>query len=238
MTTPACFARRMIGVEITAFTFMSFFISRLGALAVAGHQIAINLVSMMFMMPLALGMAAGTLVAQRLGANDGRDARRLGWHALELGLAIAALMGGAVFLAREPLLGIYTHDAAVVAAALPLLAWVMLFHVVDAAQAIAASVLRAYHLATLPMLIYVASLWGVGMVGGYALAFDTTGLAPRALQGAPGYWSAFTAGITIAALALCALLAWVLGVRRREERAEHRRSTLPKARGKRVATPD
>lgn len=210
-----------IGVEITAFTFMALFISRLGALAVAGHQLAINLVSMMFMMPLALGMATGTLVAQRLGANDGRDARRLGWHGMQLGLAIATLMGAAAYLSREQLLGIYTHDRAIIAAALPLLAWVMLFHIGDAAQAVAAFILRAYHLATLPMLIYVAWLWGVGMGGGFALAFDITGQTPRALLGAPGYWAAFTLGITLAAISLCGLLAWVFGVRRREERAEH-----------------
>ena len=215
-----------IGVEITAFTFMSFFISRLGALAVAGHQIAINLVSMMFMMPLAIGMAAGTLAAQRLGANDGRDARRIGWHGMQLGLAIAALMGGGAYLAREALLGIYTADAAIIAAALPLLAWVMLFHVGDAAQAIAAFILRAYRIATLPMLIYVAALWGVGMGGGYLLAFDGSGRVPPALQGAPGYWAAFTLGIAIAALSLCALLAWVFRARRREERAEHAAASL------------
>ena len=207
-----------IAVEITAFTFMSLFVSRLGALAVAGHQLALNLVSMMFMMPLAIGMACGTLVAQRLGAGDGRDARRLGWHGMQLGLAIALLMGAAAYVGREPLLGVYTRDRAVIAAALPLLAWVTLFHVGDAAQAIAAFVLRAYHLATLPMLIYVAALWGIGMGGGYALAFDTAGIAPHALRGAPGYWAAFTLGIAVAAVALCSLLAWVFGVRRREER--------------------
>ncbi|MFO0123321.1 MAG: MATE family efflux transporter, partial [Inhella sp.] len=40
-------------VEVTGFTFMAFFIARLGATAVAGHQIAVNLVAMMFMMALA-----------------------------------------------------------------------------------------------------------------------------------------------------------------------------------------
>ena len=216
-----------IGVEITAFTFMSFFISRLGALAVAGHQIAINLVSMMFMMPLALSNATGTLVAQRLGANDARDARRIGWHGVELGVVIAALMGGGVYLGREPLLALYTEDRAIVAAALPLLAWVMLFHIGDATQSIAAFVLRAYHIATPPMLIYAASLWGVGMLGGYHLAFGTSALSPAALRGAPGYWAAFTFGITLAALLLLGLQGWVLGVKRREERAPQRLAARP-----------
>ena len=60
-------------VEVTGFTFMAFFVSRIGATAVAGHQIAANMVSMMFMLPLAIANAASTLVAQQLGAGDGAD---------------------------------------------------------------------------------------------------------------------------------------------------------------------
>lgn len=218
-----------IALEITGFTFMALFISRLGATPVAGHQIAVNLVSLLFMMPLSLGNAACTLVAQRLGANDLRDARRLSWHGVELGLALATLVGASAYLLREHLLRAYTHDAAIIAAALPLLAWMTLFHIADAAQILAAFVLRAYHLTVAPMLIYAASLWGVGLGGGFALAFNTTGLAPLALQGAPGFWAACTAGVTLAALALCGLLGWVLNTKRREERREKRslRATAP-----------
>jgi MATE family multidrug resistance protein len=211
-----------IALEVTGFTFMALFISRLGATPVAGHQIAVNMVSLMFMMPMALGNAACTLVAQRLGTNDLRDARRLSWHSLELGLAIATLVGASAYLLRASLLGAYTHDAAIIAAALPLLAWVTLFHIADAAQTLAAFILRAYHLTVAPMLIYAASLWGVGLGGGFALAFNTTDLTPTSLLGAPGFWAACTSGITLAALALCLLLGWVLGTKRREERRERR----------------
>ena len=202
---------------------MALFISRLGATPVAGHQVAVNLVSLMFMMPLSLGNAACTLVAQRLGAEDLRDARRLSWHSLELGLAIAMLVGAGAYLLRASLLRAYTRDEAIIAAAMPLLAWVTLFHIADAAQILAAFVLRAYHLTVIPMLVYAASLWGVGLGGGFALAFNTLGTTPPALQGAPGFWAACTAGVTMAALALCGLLGWVLNTRRREERRERRR---------------
>ena len=59
-------------------------------------------------------------VAQRIGARDEHDARRLGWHGLWICCGMAALMGGSVFLAREAVVGLYTRDAAVIAAALPL----------------------------------------------------------------------------------------------------------------------
>jgi len=199
-----------IGVEVTGFAMMAIFISRLGTGPVAGHQIAANLVSMLFMVPLALGNAGSTLVAQRIGAGDLPDARRLGWHGLQFSVVVAATMGVLVFVGRQQVVQVYTDNAAVVAAALPLLAWVALFHTVDAAQAVAAFVLRAWRVATVPTLIYVLALWGVGLGGGYLLAFDTPGVVPAAWQGARGYWIASTAGLSLSALGLVALLAWVL----------------------------
>jgi multidrug resistance protein, MATE family len=86
----------------------------------------------------------------------------------------------------------------------------VLFHMADAVQVVAAFVLRAYKIATAPMLIYVGALWGVGLGGGYVLAFNLPGGVPAALQGAPGFWFAATVGLVLAALALAALLARVL----------------------------
>jgi MATE family multidrug resistance protein len=199
-----------IAIEVTGFTFMAFFIARFGTTPVASHQIALNLVSLIFMLPLAIGNATGALVAQRIGAGDAADARRLGWHGVEAGLIIASAVACAVYLLREPVLRIYTHDAAIIAAALPLLAWLVLFHIADAGQTLAAFVLRAYRIATVPLLVYVVAIWGVGMAGGYAVAFNSTGLSPERLQGAQGFWAAATAGLVVAAASLCGYLAWML----------------------------
>lgn len=187
-------------VEVTGFTFMAFFIARLGATPVAGHQIAVNLIAMMFMIALALATAAGTLVAQQLGAGDKRAARTVGRHAVVLTALVAASVGAVVAFARESIVGLYTSDAATAAAALPLLVWVWFFHLGDALQTVAAYVLRAYQVATLPMVIYVVALWGLGIGGGYLLAFGPHG------AGAVGFWQAATAGLLTAALLLGLLL--------------------------------
>ena len=187
-------------VEVTGFTFMAFFIARLGATPVAGHQIAVNLVAMMFMIALALATAAATLVAQHLGANEKREARIVGRHAMVLSALVAASVGAVVALAREPIVALYTANPATAAAALPLLVWVWFFHLGDALQTVAAYVLRAYQVATLPMVIYVVALWGLGIGGGYLLAFGPHG------AGAVGFWQAATAGLLTAA----ALLGWLL----------------------------
>jgi len=193
-------------IEVSGFAMMAVFIARLGTNAVAGHQIAANLVSLMFMLPMALATATSTLVAQRIGARDMNDARTLVRHGIGLGVLVGAALGGLVYLGRAGIVRLYTQDAAVIAAALPILAWVALFHLVDATQTMAAFVLRAHRIATAPMFIFAASLWGVGLGGGYLLAFDPPAFAPAALHGAPGYWAASTAGLALAATLLLSLV--------------------------------
>ena len=201
-------------VEVTGFAAMALFISRLGTLPVAGHQIAANLVSLMFMVPLALANAGSTLVAQRVGAGDRADAQRLGWHTLQFSLLLATLLGVAVHLGRDLIVAVYTADAAVAAAALPLLTWVVVFHVADAGQTVGAFVLRAWRITTVPMLIYVGALGLLGLGGGYVVAFNLSGATPPELQGSRGFWAASTTGLVLAALAMVAFMHRVLSGRR------------------------
>ena len=85
--------------EVTSFTFMSVLIARLGTAAVAGHQIVSNLIALLFMMPLALGIATSVLVAQALGAGERVARRRRCADWVTIGMAVAA--AGTVWLLRE-----------------------------------------------------------------------------------------------------------------------------------------
>jgi multidrug resistance protein, MATE family len=77
-------------------------------------------------------------------------------------------------------------------------------------QIAAAFTLRAWRIATVPLIIYATSIWGLGVGGGFALAFNVGGNVPAALHGARGFWIASTAGLAAAALGLVLFLAWVL----------------------------
>jgi multidrug resistance protein, MATE family len=206
-------------IEVSGFALMAVFIARLGTTAVAGHQIAANLVSVLFMLPMAMAGATSTLVAQRVGAQDHTDARRLARHGIVFGLLVSVAVGCAVFVARHGVVRLYTQDPGVTAAALSLLTWVTLFHVVDAGQVLASFVLRAYRIATAPMFIFAGSLWGVGLGGGYVLAFDLTGRTPAGLLGAPGYWAASTAGLSLAMVLLLAVVWQVMRAQRDQPRS-------------------
>jgi len=187
-------------IEVTSFTFIAIFVVRLGAETVAGHQIVANLISVLFMLPMALGVASGVLVAQSLGADAPRTARRAalrGFRAAAIGAAGALLL---VWPLREQIVGAYTDNPDVAAVALHLFGLACLFHAFDVFQGVAGFVLRGYKVATAPMLIHGVSLWGVGLGGGYVLAF----LRPAgwSLDGAFSFWLAAVVGLTLAAVGL------------------------------------
>lgn len=185
-------------IEITSFTLMSVFITRLGTVALAGHQIIANLGAVAYMLPLSLGIATSTLVAQAVGARDRAGARRVGWRGIRLAAALALAVGATLWLLRAPVLRAYASDAAVVQAALPLVTFVALYLAFDAVQVTTAFVLRAYKIALVPTVIYAVSLWGIGLGGGYVLGFGLIDGMPAFTHGAAGFWLANSLSLAIA----------------------------------------
>lgn len=189
-------------VDITAFTFMTLFIARLGPAYSAAHQIAANFAALLFMLPLALGNAAGALVGQAIGARDLARARETGIRALWLALGLAGTVCVCLLLARGVIAGIYTNEPAVQALAAGLLALVAAYHVVDALQAVAVNVLRGYKRTLMPMLASALALWGLGLAGGVWLGLTPVNLAWLGVAtplGAHGFWIAATLGLAVGA---------------------------------------
>lgn len=177
-------------IEITSFTLMAIFIARLGTVVLAGHQIAANLGAVAYMVPLSLSIATSTLAAQSIGARDRVAARRISLNGIKLAVMCAVIVGAAVLLLRRELVSLYTHDAAVLAIAVPLLPFIAFYQMFDALQVMTAFILRAYKIALIPTVIYALSLWGVGLGGGYVLGFGLLGDIAAALRGAAGFWAA------------------------------------------------
>ena len=177
-------------IEITSFTLMAIFIARLGTVVLAGHQIAANLGAVAYMVPLSLSIATSTLAAQSIGACDRVAARRISLNGIKLAVMCAVIVGAAVLFLRRELVSLYTHDAAVLAIAVPLLPFIAFYQMFDALQVMTAFILRAYKIALIPTVIYALSLWGVGLGGGYVLGFGLLGDIAAALRGAAGFWAA------------------------------------------------
>lgn len=98
--------------EVTSFTFMAVLIARLGTAAVAGHQVVANLAAILFMVPLALGIATSVLIAQSLGAGHPRIARVAALRGFRLLMSIAVIAAIGVWLLREPIVALYTQPSA------------------------------------------------------------------------------------------------------------------------------
>ena len=189
-------------IEVTAFTFMALFIARLGATTVGGHQITANFATVLYMLPLAIASATGTLVAQAIGARETESARRIGKAGIRFAAIASVLIGLGVWLARYQIVRAYTPDEAVMAAAIPLFVFIAFYQLFDSVQVVAAFVLRAYKVAVVPTLMYAVALWGVGLGGGYVLGLDPFAISPQALRGAAGFWMANAASLAIVAAGL------------------------------------
>ncbi|WP_404302991.1 MATE family efflux transporter [Alicycliphilus denitrificans] len=204
-------------VEVTSFTLMALFIARQGALASAAHQIAANLAAVLYMVPLSLAIATSARVSYWRGAGDehraGATALKGFWLAALMGFSLAAI----IFIARRPMASLYsTHDE-VLALAASLLAWVAAYHVADALQTLCIFVLRSYRITLAPLLVYGVLLWGVGLYGGYRLAYQGwAGWGP--LHSPAPFWAASAAALALTALLFTALLLGVLRLHGRDKR--------------------
>ena len=201
-------------IEITAFTCMAIFIARLGATAIASHQITANAAVVLYMLPQSIANASGTLVAQAIGARRMDIARRIGFDGIRLAATSAVLIGFAVYFCRPWIIRAYTPDPVTIAAAMPLFLFIAFYQLGDSVQVTTGYVLRAYKVTVVPTVMYATSLWGIGISGGYLLGLDPFGIAPAALRGAAGFWF----GNSVSLLLLAAALLFYL---RRIQRTRH-----------------
>jgi MATE family multidrug resistance protein len=118
---------------------------------------------------------------------------------IRLGIVLSLGVAAAIFSGAGLIASLYTADPDVRRIGAALLALVAVYHVVDAAQAVAVNAVRAYKKTTVPMAIYVAALWGLGLGGGYALG--VVGLGGEPLRAA-GFWIGGILGMTATAVAM------------------------------------
>jgi len=193
-------------VEVTSFTLMALFIARMGTVAAASHQVAANATAVLYMVPLSLGLATSARVSYWLGVGDGRHARLALRTGFQLALLLAGTSAAVLAIGHEAVARLYAGDRPeVVEGAGRLLLWVAAYHVADATQALGVFLLRSYGVATRPLVVYCVLLWGVGLGGGYLLAYrGLPGLAP--LHHPAAFWGAGALALAVTAVIFTALL--------------------------------
>ena len=141
--------------EVASFAGMNLIAGWIGGLAVAAWAIALNVVAIIFMVPLGLSTAAAVLVGRYYGARDFKGVERAGMISFAVAVAFAVLVSLVVW----PLAGVmsrgYTSDAATLAIAAPAVALSCLFLIPDALQVVCAQTLRARGDVWLPSVTHV-----------------------------------------------------------------------------------
>jgi len=194
--------------ETSAFSLIALLVAEFGSTQVAAHQIALNFTSLVFMVPLSLGLALLTRVGQSLGAGDPVQARFQAWVGVALGLGFAVLSAVLIAIFAQQIAWAYTSDAAVIALTAQLLLLAAVFQLSDTTQVITSCAIRGYKVTRSPMVIHLTAFWVFSLPLGYALGIAPTWLAwaPARPMGAQGFWIALVVGLTIAALGLVWLL--------------------------------
>jgi MATE family multidrug resistance protein len=169
----------------------------LGTTALAGHQIALNLAALSYMVPLGIGAAGAVMVGRAVGAGLPELARQHARLAMVLGGGVM-LVGAAFFVGTPAFLArLYTSDPAAMAMAAMLLPLAGAFAVFDGLQVVGLGVLRGLGDTHVPMLINLLGFWVIGLPAGFALAFGAD-------MGAAGLWWGLVVGLAVVALLLVA----------------------------------
>ncbi|HEX5580897.1 MAG TPA: MATE family efflux transporter [Gemmatimonadaceae bacterium] len=182
-------------LESGAFGAIGLLMGVFGTVEVASHQVAINLASLTFMVPLAVGAAASVMVGHAVGAGDARAAQRAALAAFLIGVGFMCLSAGVFLTVPEQLARLYTSDAAVLALASTLIPIAGIFQLADGVQAVAAGVLRGAGDTRAPLVFILLGFWLLGTPVSLYLAFRTP-------AGPVGLWWGLVIGLGAVAIGL------------------------------------
>jgi MATE family multidrug resistance protein len=185
-------------LEIGIFSAAAALIAKLGAVPLAGHQVALNTAALTYMVPLGISSAAAVRVGNALGRGDPEGARRAGWTAIALGAAFMICAGIVLLALPRQIARIYTPDEHVIAAGASLLMIAAAFQLFDGLQVVTTGALRGAGETRMPMLVNLVAYWFVSLPIAYVLGF-------RAGWGAPGVWI----GLCVGLMLIGSVLLWV-----------------------------
>ncbi len=183
--------------EAGAFAMATLMFGWLGTIPLAGHEVALSLASLTFMVPVGFSSAAAALVGHAVGRADMPAARRHAAGAWLLGVGFMAVSGAVMLSMPVRIASWFTSDPAVIGVAASLIPIAGVFQVFDGAQAVGGGLARGMGDTTVPMLLHLLGFWAIGIPLSVLLGFGLH-------RGGPGIWWGLTAGLLCAAV----LQAW------------------------------
>ncbi len=189
-----------IFVEIAIFATVTSLIGTLGPLPLAGHEIALQCAGATFMVPFAISAATSVRVGHaigrvRAGIGNVTEAAAAGWCGILAGATFMLMTSLVLATAPAKIARIFTPDAGVIGAAVPLLMVAAAFQFFDGIQITATGALRGAGQTTAPLYTHLCCYWVVGLPIGLWLGFHLH-------YGAVGLWVGLLTGLVGAAVVL------------------------------------
>lgn len=185
--------------EVSLFSFIILFIAPLGTTVIGSHQIAVNVTSLSFMIPLSLAMALTVRVGFGFGESSISNIQTTLFTGFFWTIVIGVIMAFVIYFLRFEIVSIYTLDKEVLYIATTLLVFAAIYQVSDAIQVNAAGALRGFHDTKVTMVVNFVSYWLIGLGLGYVLTFKDWIVEP---MGVSGFWVGIVIGLTLAAILL------------------------------------
>ena len=185
--------------EVTLFAAVALLIAPLGAIQVAGHQVALNFSSLLFMVPMSIGTAATIRTGFALGRKSVDGARTASRSSWLLACMAAVCTATVTALWRDQIAAVYNDDPAVLGLAAHLLLFAATYQLTDAIQVVSVGILRGYNDTRAILCVTLVSYWVFALPLGYTLGRTHLWGDPLGPQ---GFWTAFIVGVSIAAVLL------------------------------------
>jgi multidrug resistance protein, MATE family len=186
-------------MEYGMFSAASLLMGLISTTALAAHQVALQVVATLFMVPYGISMAATVRVGHAIGRSDPGGVKRAGFVAILLGIVLVAGFTLAVIAGRFAIAQAFFGVADDASPAVELTANLLLvgstFFIADGIQTIAAGSLRGMNDTRVPLLFAAISYWLIGFTTACGLGF-WTGL------GAIGVWIGLSCGTAVYAVLL------------------------------------
>ncbi|MBC8088526.1 MAG: MATE family efflux transporter [Phycisphaerae bacterium] len=179
--------------ESFAFGLTALFMGWMGTPSLAGHEIALNMASLTYMIPLGFSGAAAAIVGRAVGRGDIAAAKRDAVAAILCSVGVMCISATGFVFAPEWLARRYTGELATLSVAVSLIPLAGAFQLFDGAQAVIGGVLRGTGDTRIPAILHLLAFWGVGVPLGAYLGFYTS-LREQ------GFWWGLVAGLGAAAI--------------------------------------
>jgi MATE family multidrug resistance protein len=181
--------------EVSAFSAAAIMMGWISVNALAGHQIALNLASISYMMATGVATAGMIRVSHYIGKEDYVGMKEAGRVVFGMVAAFMFICAILFFAFRFYLPTLYIDDPEVISLAASLLILAGFFQISDGIQVVGLGVLRGMEDVKVPTLVTFFAYWALGLPLGYLLAF-------KFAFGESGIWIGLLIGLTITAALL------------------------------------